>query len=71
MRFGLFTPSEGGAVAVLYCFLVGGFIYRKLSLKKHFIPILLDTIAGTSSVVLIMVSANVFGQYMTWINLRE
>ena len=69
MRFGLFTPSEGGAVAVLYCFLVGGLIYRKLSLKKHFIPILLDTIAGTSSVVLIMVSANVFGQYMTWINL--
>lgn len=71
MRFGLFTPSEGGAVAVLYCFLVGGLIYRKLSLKKHFIPILMDTIAGTSSVVLIMVSASVFGQYMTWINLPK
>ena len=23
MRFGLFTPSEGGAVAVLYCFIIG------------------------------------------------
>ena len=29
------------------------------------------TISGTSSVVLIMVSANVFGQYMTWINLPK
>lgn len=71
MRFGLFTPSEGGAVAVLYCFIIGRFVYKKLSLKKHLIPILLDTIAGTSSVVLIMVSANVFGQYMTWINLPK
>ena len=71
MRFGLFTPSEGGAVAVLYCFVIGGLVYRKLSLKKHLIPILLDTIAGTSSVVLIMVSASVFGQYMTWINLPK
>ena len=71
MRFGLFTPSEGGAVAVLYCFIIGGLVYKKLSLKKHFIPILLDTIAGTSSVVLIMVSASVFGQYMTWINLPK
>lgn len=71
MRFGLFTPSEGGAVAVLYCFIIGGLVYRKLNLKKHFIPILLDTIAGTSSVVLIMVSASVFGQYMTWINLPK
>ena len=71
MRFGLFTPSEGGAVAVLYCFVIGGLVYRKLSLKKHLIPILLDTIAGASSVVLIMVSASVFGQYMTWINLPK
>ena len=58
MRLGMFTPSEGGAVAVIYCFIVGGLIYRRLSFKKHFIPILLDTIAGTSSVVLIMVSAS-------------
>ena len=71
MRFGLFTPSEGGAVAVLYCFVIGGLVYKKLNLKKHLIPILLDTIAGTSSVVLIMVSASVFGQYMTWINLPK
>ncbi len=71
MRFGMFTPSEGGAVAVLYCFIIGRFVYRKLSFRKHFIPILMDTIAGTSSVVLIMVSANVFGNYMSWVNLPK
>lgn len=71
MRLGMFTPSEGGAVAVIYCFIVGGLVYRRLSFKKHFIPILLDTIAGTSSVVLIMVSASVFGQYLSWVNIPK
>ena len=71
MRMGMFTPSEGGAVAVIYCFIVGGLFYRKLSFKKHFIPILMDTIAGTSSVVLIMVSASVFGQYLSWVNIPK
>jgi len=71
MRFGMFTPSEGGAFAVLYCFIIGKFVYKKLSFREHFIPIILDTIAGTSSVVLIMVSANVFGNYMSWVNLPK
>ena len=71
MRIGLFTPSEGGAVAVLYCLIIGKLVYKKLSFRKHMIPILMDSIAGTSSVVLIMVAANVFGYYMTWINLPK
>ena len=57
--------------AVLYCFIIGRLVYKQLSFRKHFIPILLDTIAGTSSVVLIMVSANVFGNYMSWVNLPK
>ena len=71
MRLGMFTPSEGGAVAVLYCFIVGGLFYRKLNLKRDLVPILLDTISGTSSVVLIMVSASVFGQYLSWVNIPK
>ena len=71
MRFGMFTPSEGGAFAVLYCFIIGKLVYKKLSFREHLIPIILDTIAGTSSVVLIMVSANVFGNYMSWVNLPK
>ena len=71
MRFGLFTPSEGGAFSVVYCLIVGKFFYKKLSFKRDLIPILMDSVAGTSSVVLIMVAANVFGYYMTWINLPK
>lgn len=71
MRLGVFTPSEGGAVAVIYCFIVGGLFYRRLSLRKHLVPIILDTISGTSSVVLIMVSASVFGQYLSWVNIPK
>jgi len=71
MRFGLFTPSEGGAFAVVYCIVIGKFVYKKLSFKRDMIPILMDSVAGTSSVVLIMVAANVFGYYMTWINLPK
>lgn len=66
MRIGLFTPSEGGAVAVLYTLIVGKFIYKKLSFRKHFIPIMRETISGSASVVLIMVSASVFGYYLSW-----
>lgn len=65
IRIGFFTPSEAGAVAVLYCMLVGKFIYKELK-KEHFIPIMKETIYGTSSVVLIIVAANVFGYYLNW-----
>lgn len=71
IRFGVFTPSEGGAVAVLYCIVVGKLFYRKFSFKKHLVPVLSDSISGTSSVVLIMVAANVFGYYMSWVGLPK
>lgn len=65
MRMGLFTPSECGAVAVLYCVVVGAVIYKEF--KPRHIPIVLkETIEGTCSVVLIIISANIFGYYMTW-----
>ncbi|WP_422479029.1 TRAP transporter large permease [Pleomorphochaeta sp. DL1XJH-081] len=65
LRVGIFTPSEAGAVAVFYCIVVGKFIYKELR-KEHIIPVLKETIYGTSSVVLIIVAASVFGYYMNW-----
>ncbi len=65
LRIGIFTPSEAGAVAVFYCIIVGKFIYKKLG-KEHIIPVLKETILATSSVVLIIVSASVFGYYLNW-----
>ena len=35
MRFGIFTPTEAGGVGVLYCLIVGKFVYKGLR-KEHF-----------------------------------
>lgn len=45
MRFGIFTPTEAGGVGVLYCLIVGKFVYKGLR-KEHFVPILRETISG-------------------------
>lgn len=65
LRIGLFTPSEAGAVAVLYCVIIGKFVYKELK-KEHIIPIFKETVYGSSSVVLIVVAASVFGYYLNW-----
>ena len=68
MRFGIFTPTEAGGVGVLYCLIVGKFVYKGLR-KEHFVPILRETISGTATVMLIIVSATVFGYYLNWENI--
>ena len=65
LRFGLFTPTEAGAMAVLASVLIGVFVYKELR-PEHIKPILKDTIYGTGTVVLIIVSASVFGYYLNW-----
>ena len=64
MRFGLFTPTEAGAIAVLLCTVIGLFIYKELKLK-HFPMILRETIQGTGTVIFVIIGAMVFGYYMT------
>ncbi len=65
IRFGVFTPTEAGAIAVLFSTIVGVFFYKQLK-WKHFPIIIKNTVFSTSSVVLIIVAASVFGQYMSW-----
>lgn len=64
MRFGVFTPTEAGAIAVLFSVLVGFFVYKKLELK-HIPLILMDTVKSTGAVMIIISSAKVFGYYLT------
>lgn len=65
IRIGMITPSEAGAIAVVYTIIVGKFIYKKLK-WSDFKPIFKETIHGTGSVVLIIIAANVFGYYLSW-----
>lgn len=64
MRFGIFTPTEAGGVAVLFSTIVGFFVYKELKLK-HIPEILMDTVKGTGAVMAIIASAKVFGYYLT------
>jgi len=64
MRFGVFTPTEAGGIAVLFSLIVGFFVYKKLKLK-HLPIILKDTVKGTGAVIIIIASAKVFGYYLT------
>jgi tripartite ATP-independent transporter DctM subunit len=64
MRFGIFTPTEAGGIAVAFASVVGSFVYKELKLK--YIPlILMDTVKGTGAVMAIIASAKVFGFYLT------
>ncbi|HHV83281.1 MAG TPA: TRAP transporter large permease [Tepidanaerobacter syntrophicus] len=61
---GIFTPTEAAAVAVVYGFVIGFFIYHELSIKD--LPkIFVNTAVSTSVVMFIISTAQVFGWIMT------
>nr|WP_299244884.1 TRAP transporter large permease [uncultured Halomonas sp.] len=74
---GIFTPTEASAVAVFYALIVGGLIYRELSLKE-LLPILRHSVISTAAVMLIIAAAALFsflisrsglpGEVAIWVN---
>jgi tripartite ATP-independent transporter DctM subunit len=56
LRFGVFTPTEAGVVAVAYALIVGMVIYRELKIK-HLFEIMVST-AKTSSIVIFLVACS-------------
>jgi tripartite ATP-independent transporter DctM subunit len=63
IRIGVFTPTEAGAVAVIYAVLLG-LIYKDLNLKASFAAIK-ETVITTGSIALIIGSAAVFAWILT------
>jgi len=57
---GIFTPSEAGAVAVIYVLILGFFLYRDLNLKKLY-RALKDAVLLTGSVLIIIAVASLLG----------
>ncbi len=60
IRFGLFTPSEAGAFAVVYALFVGILIYRELTWKK-LIECLSQTAVDLAVIMFIICCSNAFG----------
>lgn len=65
IRFGVFTPTEGGAVAVFYCLILGLFVYGEMKFRD-LIPMLRESFSSTAEVLFIVVGANLFGYYLSW-----
>ena len=65
ITFGFITPTESGALACLYCVIVGFLVTRELTLKKLCLS-LYETIRNTSAIFLIMGAASVVGWYLKY-----
>jgi C4-dicarboxylate transporter DctM subunit len=60
---GIFTPTESAAIACVYGFVVGIFIYKELKLKE-LREVILSAAASSGMVMFIVSSAGVFGYVM-------
>jgi tripartite ATP-independent transporter DctM subunit len=65
LRFGLFTPSEGGAFACVYAILVGALAYREFSWRK-FVKTLENTVADIGMVMLLIALSATFSYGIVW-----
>lgn len=61
---GIFTPTEAAAVAVLYAFILGKFIYRELNLWK-LKDVFIQSGITTAVLLLIIAMANIFAWVLT------
>lgn len=64
IRFGVFTPTEAGAVAVVYALIVTALVYREIK-WGDIVGILSRTAIGTSVVILIAGMSRVVAHYVT------
>ena len=68
IRFGVFTPSESGAFAVIYALIVGKFVYKKLN-WENFKEALLTSVKDTGAIMLIIAMSGPFSYAITWVKL--
>jgi TRAP-type C4-dicarboxylate transport system permease large subunit len=64
MTTGIFTPTEGAIAACLWAIVLGFVWYRTLDWKM-FVKVCLDTVETTSTVLLIVAAASIFGWMLT------
>jgi C4-dicarboxylate transporter DctM subunit len=62
---GIFTATESGAIASVYCMLVGLFVYRDLKMHNLFRAIL-DSAKSTATILFIAATASLLGFCLTY-----
>ena len=68
IRFGVFTPSESGAFAVVYALIVGKFVYKELT-WENFREALVTTLKDNGAIMLIIAMSGPFSYAITWVKL--
>lgn len=63
--FGVFTCTEGGAVAAVYAFIVGFFVYKEIKIKD-LAGIFISSAVTTGTVLLVTGLAGAFGWILTY-----
>ena len=69
IRFGIFTPTEAGAIAIFYALLLG-IIYREIRLD-NILTCIKETVSTTASIMLIVGAATCFSWILTWENVPQ
>ncbi|MDR1534940.1 MAG: TRAP transporter large permease [Planctomycetota bacterium] len=70
IRFGLFTPTEAGAFAVVYALVIGCFVYKDLD-WAGFKAALRDSFIDNGGIILIIALSGVFGYALTMENVPQ
>lgn len=65
IRVGAFTPTEAGAVAVVYVTIMGAFVYKEMTLAD-FRSAVLETARATGGIMLIIMACSAFAWVLTW-----
>lgn len=70
LRSGIVTATEGGAVLCVLCLFVGMVIYKELHVKD-LVVVAKESFASVSNVFGIVISATVFGLYLTYAQIPQ
>lgn len=65
---GIFTPTESAVVAVFYGLIICFFVYREINIKELW-AILKNTAVSTANIMMLVVTAQVFGYLITYYNI--
>lgn len=70
IRFGIFTPTEAGAFAVVYAFIIGTFVYKELTPLKAW-EVLKQTVNDNGMIMLIISCSGIFGYVVVYNRLPQ
>ena len=69
IRLGFFTPTEAGAIAILYAIILG-VVYKEIRLD-NVLTCIKETVSTTASIMLIVGAATCFSWILTWENVPQ